>query len=314
MNKIYKSFYHLPGLFEFYELYRVFLPLYREHREYFYDWCEIGSIYGAPSDCIWGGGRTSFGDSDPEEVLALMQEYNISARLTFSNSLLREEHLADKKCNDLCKMFDYSQIAQSVTSKPPYMQQVQNGVIVHSDLLSNYLRKNYPNLYLVSSTTKVLTDFQDFLNEVNREEFRYVVPDFRLNKMFDKLNQMSQHQKDKVEFLCNECCWFGCKDRKACYESVSRKNLGDPASEFHCASPNGDDGYRFSKAMENPGFISVSDIPNIYMPMGFSNFKIEGRGLGSALILEFLLYYMTRPEYQLRVREEIYLDNMLDLF
>ena len=45
--------------------------------------------------------------------------------------------------------------------------------------------------------------------------------------------------------------------------------------------------------------------------MGFTNFKIEGRGLGSALILEFLLYYMTKPEYQLHVREELYLDNML---
>ena len=43
--------------------------------------------------------------------------------------------------------------------------------------------------------------------------------------------------------------------------------------------------------------------------MGFSNFKIEGRGLGSALVLEFLLYYMTKPEYQLHVREKIYLDN-----
>lgn len=31
--------YHLPGLFEFYELYLLFLPLFREHREYFYDWC-----------------------------------------------------------------------------------------------------------------------------------------------------------------------------------------------------------------------------------------------------------------------------------
>ena len=190
----------------------------------------------------------------------------------------------------------------------------QSGVIVHSELLLNYLQKNYPDLYLISSTTKVLTDFQDFLTEVNREEFLYVVPDFRLNKVFDKLDLMSQHQKDKVEFLCNECCWFGCKDRKTCYESVSRKNLGNPAPEFHCASPDGGNGYRFSKAMENPGFISVDDIQNIYMPMGFSNFKIEGRGLGSALILEFLLYYMTKPEYQLHVREEIYLDNMLDLF
>lgn len=66
--------------------------------------------------------------------------------------------------------------------------------------------------------------------------------------------------------------------------------------------------------MDNPGFIGIQDIQNIYLPMGFSNFKIEGRGLGSALILEFLLYYMTKPEYQLCVREEIYLNNMLDLF
>ena len=58
----------------------------------------------------------------------------------------------------------------------------------------------------------------------------------------------------------------------------------------------------------------IDDIRNIYHPMGFSNFKIEGRGLGSALILEFLLYYMTKPEYQIHVREKIYLDSMLDLF
>ena len=49
--------FHLPGLFEFYEFYRVFLPLYRAHREFFYDWCEIASIYGAPEGRIWGGGR-----------------------------------------------------------------------------------------------------------------------------------------------------------------------------------------------------------------------------------------------------------------
>ena len=101
-----KAYYHLPGLFEFYELYRVFLPVFREHREYFYDWCEIGSIYGAPSDCTWGGGRTGFSESDPREVLALMREYGISSRLTFSNSLLRKEHLADRTSNALCAVFE----------------------------------------------------------------------------------------------------------------------------------------------------------------------------------------------------------------
>ena len=295
------AFYHLPGLFEFYELYRVFLPLFRQHREYFYDWCEIGSIYGAPGDCLWGGGRVGYGDCAPRDVLRLTREYGVSARLTFSNSLLREEHLSDRKCNELCRLF-------AEAGGPA------NGVIVHSDLLLHYLEKRYPGLYFVSSTTKVLTEFQQLRQELEREEFRYVVPDFRLNRAFDRLNALPASLKDKVEFLCNECCWFGCKDRKACYETVSRKSLGEDGPEHRCAAPDAEGGYRFSKAMTNPGFIGVGDISNVYLPMGFSHFKIEGRSLGSALILEFLLYYLTKPEYQLRVREEIYLDNMLDLF
>lgn len=293
------AYYHLPGLFEFYELYRIFLPLFRQHREYFYDWCEIGSIYGAPADCIWGGGRAGFGTQGTGEVLALVQEYGISARLTFSNSLLRPEHLADHKCNALCRLF---------------AQGGCNGVIVHSDLLADYLRANYPQLYLVSSTTKVLTEFARLKAELERPEFRYVVPDFRLNKAFARLNALPQSEKDKVEFLCNECCWFGCKDRKRCYETVSRKNLGQDCPEHRCAAPDAQEGYRFSKAMQNPGFIGAGDIRSTYLPMGFTNFKIEGRGLGSALVLEFLLHYLTKPEYQLHVREAVYLDNMLDLF
>ena len=66
-----KAYYHLPGLFEFVELYRRFVPLFYEHREYFYDWCEIGSIYGAPADCLWGGGRVGFGEASPQAVAAL---------------------------------------------------------------------------------------------------------------------------------------------------------------------------------------------------------------------------------------------------
>jgi len=250
---------------------------------------------------MWGGGRVSLEDHDAGEVLALLQEYGISARLTFSNSKLIEEHLSDRKCNELCALF-----AENTEPK--------NGVIVHSELLLQYLKSHYPQLYLISSTTKVLTDFEALKKETDREDFRYVVPDFRLNKSFAELDTLPQDQKDKVEFLCNECCWYGCRDRKHCYENVSRKNLGEDCPDHRCTAPGAQQGYRFSKAMENPGFIGAGDIRKIYLPGGFSNFKIEGRGLGSALVLEFLLYYMTKPEYQLHVREAIYLDNMLDLF
>lgn len=295
--------YHLPGLFEFYEFYKVFLPLYRQHHEWFYDWCDIASIYGAPEGSLWGGGRTSFGKADAHAVLALTDSFGISARLTFSNSLLREEHLADKRCNELCRLFENAKIPA--------------GVIAHSDLLVNYLEEKYPGLYLISSTTKVLTAFEDLHAELARTDFKYVVPDFRLNKAFDKLASLSQEEKNKVEFLCNECCDIKCSSRKACYENVSRKNLATTSEaipDYKCSGKDGQGGYKFSKTMKNPAFISLQDIQQTYLPMGFSNFKLEGRGLGSAILLEFILYYMTKPEHQLEVREEIYLDSMLDLF
>ena len=129
-----KIFYHLPGLFEFYDLYKEFLPLYFGHREYFYDWCEIGSIYGAPSDCLWGGGRVGFGDAKPQDVAALMKEYGLSSRLTFSNSLLREEHLTDRKCNSLCALFEKNGA-------------VENGIIIYSDLLLDFIKANFSGFY-----------------------------------------------------------------------------------------------------------------------------------------------------------------------
>lgn len=299
MKKDIKARYHLPGLFEFFDFYEAFLELYFSHPEYFYEWCEIGSIYGAPGDCLWGGGRVGFGDADPESVFNLMKKYNISSRLTFSNSLLTEEHLKDRKCNKLCKLFSQSD---------------NNGIIIYSDLLLNYIKENYPGFYFVSSTTKVLTDMNDCISELNRGDFEYVVPDFRLNHAITQLSKLTEVQKNKVEFLCNECCSFTCKDRKACYEEVSRKSLGLESSCHSCTSKEASEGYLFSKAMKNPGFISRSDIQNTFLPLGFSNFKIEGRSLGSAILLEFILYYMTKPEYHLIVREKLYLDSTLDLF
>ncbi len=294
-----KAVFHLPGLFEFVDFYRAFLPLYYGRRDWFYDFCEIGSLYGAPADCLWGGGRVGFGEAGAEDALALTRDFGLSARLTFSNSLLRKEHLSDARCNALCRRFEQGD--------------VQNGVIVASELLLEYLQERFPGFYFVSSTTKVLTDFSALEAELERPEFRFVVPDFRLNREFDRLNALPDANKSKVEFLCNECCWFDCPERKRCYEAVSRKNLGEDA-EHICASPTAERGYRFSDAMRNPGFIGLADIRERYLPMGFTQFKLEGRGLGSAVILEMLLYYLTKPEHRLEVREELYLDSSLDLF
>ena len=158
--------YLVPRLFDFHEEYRAFLPLYRRHRDWFHDWCTIGSVYGAPAGCRWDGGRAGFGDTAPEEAEELMREYGISPRLTFSNSLLRKEDLSDPACNRLCALFEKS-------------GPVSAGVILTSDLLLDYLREKYPGLYFVSSTNKVLTGFRQLEEELEGPEFRFVVRDFR---------------------------------------------------------------------------------------------------------------------------------------
>ncbi len=265
--------YHLPGLFEFYEFYKVYLPLYREHQDWFYDWCDIASIYGAPEGSLWGGGRTSFGKADARDVLALMDSYDISARLTFSNSLLKVEHLSDKKCNELCQLFEKAKIP--------------SGVIVHSDLLLKYLKEKYPDLYLISSTTKVLTNFDNFRTELDRPDFKYIVPDFRLNKAFDQLASLTQEEKDKVEFLCNECCDINCTSRKACYENVSYKNLattGEKIPDHKCTGKDGQGGYKSCKAVQDPAFLRSPHTRRTYPPVGFANGSLVGRGLASAIL------------------------------
>ena len=59
---------------------------------------------------------------------------------------------------------------------------------------------------LYDSSDKQLVD------ELKRDDFLYVVPDFRLNKV-QQLENLLQKDKDKVEFLCNECCFIGCLER-----------------------------------------------------------------------------------------------------
>lgn len=60
---------------------------------------------------------------------------------------------------------------------------------------------------------------------------------------------------------------------------MSRQNLGEDCPDHVCVAPDSQSGYRFSKAMENPEFISVDDIRNTYMPMGFPILRLKDAGL-----------------------------------
>jgi hypothetical protein len=58
-------------------------------------------------------------------------------------------------------------------------------------------------------------------------------------------------------------------------------------------------------SMKQANFISVEDINNIYSPMGFSNFKLEGRTAHPLDLIEVLLYYLIKEEYKTEVRSHL---------
>ena len=136
---------------------------------------------------------------------------------------------------------------------------------------------------MVSSTTKVLTDFAQLRQELAGPEFRYVVPDFRLNRAFDQLRTLPPGAEGQDGISVQRVLLVRLHaSAKRCYEAVSRQNLGEDGPDHRCTAPDAAGGYRFSRAMESPGFIGTEDIRQRYLPAGFSQFKIEGRGLGSA--------------------------------
>lgn len=284
MEKIY---YHLPGLFEFFDFYNLFVWFFQNENEKFYDWVDIGSIYGSPVEAIWNGGRLKdFKTPDINQVINWACQTNISCRFTFSNVLLNEDHLKDTYCNVLLDKFNW--------------ENQHNSIIVNSPILENYIREKYPNYEIVSSTTKCITNNDETIKELNKN-YALVVLDYNHNKDFDFLKTILN--KEKVELLINPVCNPKCPIRSKHYEDISRVVLHqDPIYNISCQQ----EGKMFFEVIkENPLFISIDDIKNIYIPLGFKNFKIEGRTTTKEDLMEILVYYMVKPEYQLEMRQKL---------
>lgn len=180
LQQIFKIIILLPfttsGLFEFL-VYRIFLPLFRKHRNIFTTGVWVGSIMWRSFGLYLGAAGVLHLDIlIREDVLDAVREY-ISARVTFSNSLLREEHLTDKNVTSFVKMFEHASdsIIHHIHIRSEWRDRALN-------LLLNYLQKlswSLPCLFHHKSSDR----FSGFSNGSKpREDFLYVVPDFRLNK------------------------------------------------------------------------------------------------------------------------------------
>lgn len=298
------ALFHIPGPTAHYKMNTAFIRLINEHHELFVDEAEISSVYGTFPPALWNGGRAVRGQSMPlNEVERIIDEYNslgVMVRFTFTNPLLTEEHLDDDFCNGICK------IAEKKNCE----------IIIFSPLLESYLRKNYPGFTYTSSTCKQIEDPDELKKELDRD-YRLVVLDYNWNNKFDFLETLPH--KEKCEFLLNAICISHCPQRGYHYrylgqQQIINNEVAPFIEDFGVGAnivPQGMKPFKcpFNTSLENgmnqETYISRDSVYNKYLPMGFSNFKIEGRTYKGSDVLNEYIKYMAKEGCEEEIRSRL---------
>ena len=283
-------YFAIPGLYENKKANMFFYYMKQNHPECFYDDFNFDAFYGNFQVCIWDGGRIfpNYKHATIEEIKDTIQLYNnimkIPMRFIYTNTKIEKQHCYDRFCNIVTEMCENE----------------MNEIVVNSPVLEEYLRKTYPKYKFISSTTKCLTNKQDFLKELHNEKYIRICLDYNLNKEKDFLFSLNQEEKDKCEFLINAICSVGCPNRKKHYDfnSIASLNYNKLYQLNFCTIP-GDNLYPYEYTSKIQ--LTSKDIREEYALQGFSHFKLEGRTFLPTTHLGNLVRYMVKPEYQLFV-------------
>ena len=309
-----KARFHLPDFSKHYGFNMIFAEMLRLFPDYFREGVEIASVYGTFPPATWNGGRFQYGICDKNFIKTVIKSFNdrgIPLRFTFTNPLIEKKHLSDDYCNMIMHLADNG----------------MNEVIVASPILEEYIRTNYPNYKITSSTCKRITDPDKLYEEIGKD-YHIVVIDYDLNNNFEALEKIQD--KKKCELLVNACCNPQCKLRSEHYRVIGAEQFA--YAEHIKKHPNTD--FDFTKlpkyaeyqneaifgcrCMDRTIFessklsshISPDAIWDKYIPMGFEQFKIEGRTIDLFNLMEHYMYYMVKPECRDQARM-VFLRNLL---
>lgn len=291
--------FHLPGLRYNFPLNMSLLTMKKRNPEWFMDNVEIGSIFGEFPTSRWNGGRFSGGDQCDaafvRNVVMAINAFGVPIRYTYTNPLINEFDLDDEYCNYCMDVANNG----------------MNEVLVFSPILEEYIREKYPKYKINSSTCKEIRDI-DGLNAELDKDYALVVLDYNLNNKFDLLEKIEK--KDKIELLVNACCVPDCPRRGAHYreigkqQSIALKNRKAPLDkqipvpQWHCEYGENNNIYTIQ---DYSTYISPQAIYEKYVPMGYSNFKLEGRTANIFNLVETYALYLIKPEYQGIARLEL---------
>lgn len=273
--------YYIPDFFFHYNVNLKLLELVNNEKDIFYDDFKIGAVFGNFPNCIWNGGGNFIGRNvDKSEMIKISNIYNsygVPVRLTMTNPLIEERDLYDRYSNYIMKNLNNG----------------FNQVLISSPVLEEYVRKEYPEYPIVRSILAAENVYYD-------DSDKYFMSVLRKHKNtdFELLNNIKN--KEKIEILVNETCDENCKFVYDHYLQFAKKTLhkDEEVEYYNCVHANTVYKYKFNRFKNLLLTIPREKIKEVYEPLGFTNFKISGRGCGNNIPILFYAHYMVKPEYQ----------------
>ncbi len=251
----------------------------------------IESVFGC-YNVMWSGGRNAGSAGSPwnhigwtpEILLKAHNEREIGTTFTFSNSLLKEKNLTDPSSNYLLNLL----------AKQNYKK---NAVTVTCDVLSDYIRKKYPDLKQKASIVKSSIEmpkkrtFEYYDNLFEKYDLVYLHPDDNFNlKLLKKIAESGK--VDRYILLINENCARNCTIRNNHYDEISRVFVDGwhgmfnftNVDQIHDPSHPNSICEKHTKPKMKSCTLSKAEFKEIY-DLGFRSFKLQGRGDGWGTML-----------------------------
>ena len=253
------------------------------------------SVFDQHFGMKWAGGRPhSFAAGQTKETFArVVQEYNrrgIQFNLVFSNLLVGEEHLGDKRCNWMLE----------------HCYRPGNGVIVTSHVLARYIREKFPEYRLIHSLTHFNKEPSYYFEHEGLYDVFVLPPhlNYREKVLQELLTRLGP---DRIEILVNETCFRECSIRSDHYELISKACLEDDWDLWEQLTNS------FCQRAHAERFMHIKDAKNVKGVKNFSLTKEEIGGLKGLGITNFKLANRQVPNQQYAKWMDYYLIDRLGL-
>lgn len=270
-------------------VYDTVIPLVREYPEIAYEDTRIAAIFGCFNAAIWNGGGILLGQSAVRQQMDdcighFNYDLNVPLRFTFTNSLITENQCFDTYCNLIAEAGHNG----------------RNEILTSSPILEKYLREHYPHYKFCRSIIAAQ-------NEPYGDTSKYdlVVMRRNMNNNWDYLDKIPMQDRDKIEFLCCDPCPDNCPRIYSHYRDFARAQIEQdgtlPNLECSMGQVKGRFVNKYTRSLQS--YISRETIEKMYVPRGYSQFKISGRTNLAAIIQGISNYYI-KPEYQADVEAD----------